>query len=90
MVHETQWLAINDLGIRFSIIFLYVCCLLCLGSRDGMVIGSQASFLLLFIWIEWSERRMGLAWRVNHWKEPLCELMKKLSESSVFRVDAII
>lgn len=83
MVHETQWLAINDLGIWVSITYLYVCCFLCLGSRNGMVIGSQASFLLLSILIEWSDRRMG--WR-GGWitgKEPLCELTKNC-QSQVF------
>lgn len=83
MVHETQWLAINDLGIRVSSTCLFVCGLLCLSSRDGMAIWSQASFLLLYVWIEWSERGIELPWQGIHWKKPLCELMK-ICESQVF------
>lgn len=71
--------------------YLPLCVLSLMSGFSGWDGDWEPSFFpFIFIWIEWSERRMGLAWRVNHWKEPLCELMKKLSESSVFRVDAII
>lgn len=83
MVHETQWLAINDLRTRVSSTCLFVCGLLCLSFPEGMVIWGQASFLLLFVWIEWSRCGIELAWRGIYWKNPLCELMKNC-ESQVF------